>query len=280
VISFEDSGHGVNVDLARGRARGEGTDRLVTRAAALVTTRFADVVTGTGRGDDIGTGSGDDKVRSGGGADFVLLDGPALVGRGGDDTARLGKGSDSSYSGSGSDQANGQDGGDIIVDQGRSADFLDGGLGRDSIDDRLVTSGEQRLVGGPAGDSGRDELSLTRTGSRLLPGAWDMTTGALTVGDDPTVSSVVRGFKETILPPGIAWVVDGSPRSETVLVFTGKADITYYGRGGRDEFFGARGDDTFDGGAGVDYAIDMGRGQDTCINVEDFGADDRCETKL
>jgi hypothetical protein len=238
------------------------------------------VVTGTGRGDDIGTGGGDDKVRSRGGADLVLLDGPALIGRGGDDSARLGSGSDSSFSGSGSDRADGQGGGDIIVDQGRSPDTLDGGLGRDSIDDRLVTSGEQRLVGGPANDSGEDELSLTRTGSRLLPGAWDMTTGVLTVGVNPTVASVVRGFEESILPPRIAWVIEGSARGEAVLVFTGNADITYRGRGGRDEFFGARGDDTFDGGAGVDYAIDMGRGQDTCINVEDFGADDRCETKL
>jgi Ca2+-binding RTX toxin-like protein len=280
VISFEDSGRGVEVDLARGRARGQGTDRLVARGAALVATRFADVVTGTGRGDDIGTGRGDDKVRSGGGADLVLLDGPALIGRGGDDTARLGKGSDHSYSGSGRDQAYGQSGGDIIVDRGRSADILNGGLDRDSIDDRFDVSGEQRLVGGPAGDPGEDELSLTRTGSRHLPGAWDMTTGVLTVGANPTVSSVVRGFEESILPPGIAWEIDGSARGEAVLVFTGTADITYYGRGGRDEFFGARGDDVFDGGAGVDYAIDMGRGQDTCINVEDFGAGDRCETKL
>jgi Ca2+-binding RTX toxin-like protein len=278
VISFENSGHGVKVDLARGLARGQGTDRLVTRGAALVATRFADVVTGTARADGIGTGDGDDRVRSGGGPDFVLLDGPSTIGRGGDDVARLGSGDDQSHSGSGSDRVNGHGGDDIILDVGPSGDSLDGGVGRDSIDDRFADDDQQRLVGGPANDRGRDELSLTRVRSGRQPGAWDMTTGVLTVGSNPTAASVVLGFEESILPSGVEWVVNGSQRGEAVFVFDGNADITYRGNGGPDSFFGARGDDTFDGGAGRDYAIDMGPGQDVCIDVEKFGAGHGCET--
>jgi Ca2+-binding RTX toxin-like protein len=279
VISFENSGSGVKVDLARGRASGQGKDRLVTRGAALVTTRFADIVTGTSRRDDIGTGDGDDQVRGRGGADLVLLDGPALIGRGGDDIAHLGGGQDQSDSLSGSDRVNGQGGGDIIVDRGRSGDFLNGGVGRDSVEDHFVDEGEQRLVGGPVNDPGRDELSLTGTGSGQQPGEWDMSMGVLTLGDNPTAASVVLGFEESILPSGVAWVVNGSQRGEAVFVFDGSADVIYHGNGGRDTFFGARGDDIFDGGAGRDYAIDMGPGQDVCIDVEKFGAGHGCEVK-
>jgi hypothetical protein len=152
-------------------------------------------------------------------------------------------------------------------------------VGRDLIDDRFADDSAQRLVGGPANDRGRDELSLTRVASGRQPGEWDMTSGVLTVGAHPAAVSVVRGFEESILPSGIAWVVDGSQRGEAVFVFDGTADVTYLGHGGRDSFFGARGDDTFDGGAGRDYAIDMGPGQDVCIDVEKFGAGHGCETK-
>jgi Ca2+-binding RTX toxin-like protein len=267
------------VDLARGRASGQGTDRLLSRGAALVATRFADVVTGTARADDIATGDGDDMVRSAGGRDLVQLDGPSRIGRGGDDVARLGSGGDFSRSGSGNDRVKGQGGGDIIDDVGRSGDSLDGGVGRDSIDDRFADDDQQRLVGGPASDRSRDELSLTRVGSGRQSGEWDMTTGVLTVGTSPTGASVVLGFEESILPSGVAWVVDGSQRGEAVFVFGGTADITYHGNGGRDTFFGARGDDTFDGGSGRDFAIDMGPGQDVCIDVERFGAGHGCETR-
>jgi len=279
VISFENSRSGVTVDLTRGRASGEGKDRLVPRGAALVTTRFDDVVTGTPRRDDIGTGDGDDQVRARGGADLVLLDGPALIGRGGSDTARLGGGQDQSVSLSGRDRVNGQGGGDIIVDRGRSGDFLNGGVGRDSIDDVFAPEDEQHLVGGPANDPGRDELSLARIGSGRHAGEWDMSTGILTLGPNPAPASVVQQFEESILPPGVAWVVNGSQRGEAVFVFDGAADLTYHGNGGRDTFFGARGDDTFDGGAGSDYAIDMGPGHDVCIDVEKFGAGHGCEVK-
>jgi Ca2+-binding RTX toxin-like protein len=280
VISFEDSGHGVTVDLVRGLATGQGADRLVTRGAALITTRFSDVVRGTSRADDVGTGAGDDTVRSRGGADLVRLDGPPLIGRGGDDVAALGAGQDQSESGRGRDRVNGQSGGDIISDHGPSADALNGGLGRDLVNDVFVAEGVQRLIGGPAHDPGRDELSLTRSGSGARPGAWDMTTGVLTVGGNPTAASVVRGFEKSTLPSGVAWVIEGSPRGEAVFVFSGGADLVYRGHGGRDSFIGARGDDTFDGGAGNDFAIDMGAGDDTCIDVERFGAGAGCEHKL
>ena len=180
---------------------------------------------------------------------------------------------------SGSDRVIGQGGGDIIVDRGRSGDFLNGGVGRDSIDDVFAPEDEQHLVGGPANDSGRDELSLTRIGSGRHAGEWDMSTGILTLGPNPAPSSVVQQFEESILPAGVAWVVNGSQRGEAVFVFDGAADLTYHGNGGRDTFFGARGDDTFDGGAGRDYAIDMGPGHDVCIDVEKFGAGHGCEVK-
>ena len=173
----------------------------------------------------------------------------------------------------------GQGGGDIILDRGGSGDTLGGGVGRDSIDDRFADDDVQHLVGGPENDRSRDELSLTRVGSGRQPGEWDMTTGALTVGTNSTAASVVLGFEESILASGVAWVVNGSQRGEAVFVFDGTADLTYHGNGGRDSFFGARGDDTFDGGAGRDFAIDMGPGQDVCIDVEKFGAGHGCETK-
>jgi Ca2+-binding RTX toxin-like protein len=107
---------------------------------------------------------------------------------------------------------------------------------------------------------------------------WNLATGALSIGSAPRATSTIRGFESILLPSKVAWSVVGSSRGEELVVSSrSTADVTFAGRGGRDTFSGAKGDDVFDGGAGSDLTLDMGPGRDTCLRVERFGADPRCE---
>jgi Ca2+-binding RTX toxin-like protein len=114
----------VRVNLARGRATGEGHDRLVN-IRCVKAGRFSDVLVGTNRGDEIWTGGGLNLVRVGAGDDIV--EGGARA-----DEVHLGPGDDSVIAGSGWDRLYGGPGTDQITG-GPDGDYLDGGPGGDFL---------------------------------------------------------------------------------------------------------------------------------------------------
>jgi len=115
---------GVRVDLDRGRARGEGKDRLVN-LRCVTGSRYDDVVIGTRLSDEISTLAGFDLVRSADGNDRVNSGANA-------DRVYLGDGNDYGLGGAGWDRLYGQDGNDTL-EGWTDGDYLDGGTGDDQV---------------------------------------------------------------------------------------------------------------------------------------------------
>lgn len=139
-VSYRRSTSAIRADLGRGRADGEGRDRL-QGVTCVIGTRFADDIVGTRFNDCVDSGRGGDSVNTGSGADL------AEAGAG-DDVVRLGAGDDDDnlHAGLQCDPASsyglglldaepntllGGDGDDYLTaDQGD--DVIDGGPGRDT----------------------------------------------------------------------------------------------------------------------------------------------------
>jgi len=186
----------VRVNLARGRATGQGHDRLVN-IRCVVAGRFSDVLIGTDLGDEIWTGrglnlvrvgAGDDVVHGGARADEVHLGS-------GDDTADAWAGWDQLYGGPGTDQITG----------GPHGDYLDGGSGNDylysgegcfevwqppvDLDAMMTSSAPNEVFGG----DGNDFLAGERGNDRLDGGAgFDAGTGGYHDGRIEWVTSLAR----------------------------------------------------------------------------------------
>ncbi len=171
----------VRIDLARGRATGEGHDRFPRNTRCAVGGRFDDVLLGTPGNDKLNAGDGDDKLNAGDGDD-------ELKGGGGDDKLDPGYGADLVRAGAGNDDvwsgwiyyypARGEGGdriylgpGDDWGDGGPGADRLYGGPGSDSL---AGAPGSDYLDGGPGDDypTCRRRLhSARRRGNRRPPPA-------------------------------------------------------------------------------------------------------------
>jgi Ca2+-binding RTX toxin-like protein len=123
-VSFRWATRPVRVHLARGRAAGQGRDRLVNIRCA-VGSRFDDLLVGTERGDKVGGGGGLDLVRTGTGND--QLDGGPRA-----DYLYAGPGYDAVGGGKGWDRLYGGPGPDIIAGF-EDGDYLDGGAGDDYL---------------------------------------------------------------------------------------------------------------------------------------------------
>ncbi|MDZ5621785.1 calcium-binding protein [Nocardioides sp. HM23] len=167
-LSYEGAAGPVRVDLARGRARGEGRDRLVN-FWCLTGSRHSDTLLGTAGGDGISGGAGPDVVRAGAGDDSV--DGGQHA-----DRLYLGPGSDYGLGSTGPDRLYGEQGDDNLEGWSDS-DYLDGGPGDDEIyaalfcaiginsydTAGLMDGAPNELFGGPGddylvGDKGNDRL--------------------------------------------------------------------------------------------------------------------------
>ena len=123
-VVFHSATAPVHVNLTKGRATGQGHDRLVN-ARCVTLSRYDDVIAGTAFGDYIEAGAGRDLVRTGGGIDEVY-GGP------GADRIYLGPGNDDGTGGAGRDRLYGEAGSDSLA--GKSgADYLDGGTGNDQV---------------------------------------------------------------------------------------------------------------------------------------------------
>lgn len=105
-LSYEDAKHPVRVDLARGRAYGQGMD-ILTGVHAVYGSEFGDVLKGDEHDNDLSSGGGNNTV----------------YGRGGDDDI---------FSGDGNDTLYGRRGHDDLWDSGGRNDNGYGGPGHDS----------------------------------------------------------------------------------------------------------------------------------------------------
>jgi len=158
----------VRLNLAVGRARGEGNDRLDSVRCARLT-RHADIVVGSRWNDEIATGAGSDVVWAGAGADTV-------DGGSGNDRLYLGDGHDFGQGGTGWDRLYGQEGNDYL-EGWTNGDYLEGGSGNDQLyggffcelsgnsygNGGLLDTDGNELFGGPGddylfGDLGNDRL--------------------------------------------------------------------------------------------------------------------------
>lgn len=127
-------GAAVSVDLARGRATGDGTDTLSSIENATGS-MGDDTLTGNGGANVLDGGAGNDRLAGGGGNDRLL---------GGD-------GSDSLEGGAGNDALGGGSGDDVLIG-GRGADVLTGDAGADQFVFR-------DLAESTAGSAGRDTIA-------------------------------------------------------------------------------------------------------------------------
>ena len=275
---YNDSGAGVEVNLATGSGRGgdaEG-DQLVN-IEQIEGSAFADVLVGNAENNVLRGNSGSDTIHGGGGRD-------QLHGGAGDDYLDGGDGRDQLYGGDGNDQLHGGDGfdrlyggeGDDRLYGGSGHDRLDGGAGNDELygdagDDYLAGGlGDDSLYGGTGhdelyGGSGADELYGGSGSDRLQGGAgsddlyggdnWDDLDGGagadrldggagndyLTGGLDD--DSLLGGAGDDELHGD-----EGDDRLDG-----GLGDDSLFGGTGNDELIGGAGADMLDGGAGADY---------------------------
>ena len=135
-FSFQGGKHGVTVDLKKGRATGQGDDRLVVSAGANTVegTAHRDILRGTDADDAIFPGAGNDVVR----------------GRGGNDHIYNGSGDDILYGGTGRDNLFACNG---SIFGGPGGDTLQALLGFYSCEEDLQTPYEAvKLSGGKGPD--------------------------------------------------------------------------------------------------------------------------------
>jgi Ca2+-binding RTX toxin-like protein len=198
-VSYRPATGPVRVNLARGRATGQGHDRLVNIRCVLGSV-FDDVLIGTDRSDGIDARGGLDLVRAGAGNDQVYGGSRA-------DEVHLGPGDDEGEGDAGWDRLYGGRGGDVI-DGSFDGDYLDGGTGDDylhaghrsciegSLDEPFFLI--EGLTFGTAGNelfgrAGNDFLQGDRGNDRLDGGAGvDAGTGGYRDGRIDWITSVER----------------------------------------------------------------------------------------
>jgi Ca2+-binding RTX toxin-like protein len=269
VVSWEDAGRAVRIDVAKGIVTGEGRDRFVAGRAAVVGSAYGDVIDGSRGNDRLFGGPGPDRIRGLGGHDRIVTD-PGLGGHA-RDVALGGRGDDSISGGGGEDVLRGGPGDDVVDDMGPAADRLYGGTGRDLLFTQItdVPGADQVVDGGPGT---RDFVDLhTQTinpTTQPSTAVWSMGTGLLTFTlDHPVTLTVTHVERVDLSAWGTTWTVTGTPGPDR-LTASGSWGTVFLGGGGDDVFWGSAYNDTFRGGAGTDRSLGMGAGTDTCVSVE------------
>ncbi len=253
------AGNGVVVDLARGRATGDGRDTL--RALENVAgTRFDDVITGSDALNALAGAGGDDR----------------LDGRDGRDVFVPGPGSDAVTGGEGRDFVTFVESDrSVVVDLALGSASGEGSDRIDGVEDVQGTRGRDEL----SGDGGPNEL-LGHYGDDLLDGRGgrdrasyeDVSGGWADLsrragGEDGGTDRLLR-IEDLEGSPGGSELT-GDEGDNTIVGNDGEDVLS--GGGGDDRLVGLRGDDTFLPGAGSD-AIEGG--DDTLHDVLDFSAAD------
>jgi Ca2+-binding RTX toxin-like protein len=253
--------HGVRVNLVKGKATGQGHDRIVAGYGInVVGSDHDDVLLGTDFSEKFTPRKGNDVVRARGGNDNAL---EGSKKSNGNDVYDMGDGADFLYTSHGHDTALGGAGDDQLILQNPVKMLVDGGDGDDQISRYAVRSGE--TVTGGAGTNGLDIILHDSPGPQAV---LDIPGGTITVDG---VSAEVSDFYYWNFVSNHPLLVHGSDQGESVRAggWDGATDtpLTAYMAGGDDTVEGLNSDDYVDGGDGTDTA-NLGGGTNTCVNVE------------
>lgn len=277
IVSYARSRNPVVVDLAQGRATGEGNDTLA-RIEGAAGSSFDDTLTGDAGPNLLAGLDGNDALASGGNSGS--LDSPQatvaadlLEGGGGDDALTGGAGLNIVF------YYGAPRGVDVNLTTGKAT-----GEGNDTLtgiqavvgsefDDTLVGDAEANALEGYAGTNtidgraGEDVLVfLDADGATADLAAGTATSNEIVFTDQGTRQ--VAGQHSLTAMENI-W---GSLGDDVLSGDAGPNEL--YGLDGRDQLAGAAGDDLLDGGAGDD-TLNGGDGNDTCANGE---TNSGCET--
>jgi Ca2+-binding RTX toxin-like protein len=273
VLSWDSATRGVQVDVARGSASGQGTDTFVGHVVAILGSRYDDVLRGSKFADQLHGARGSDRIAGRAGPDDLFADDLSFeLKRGGADVVYGGPGIDWINASGGPDRLYGGPGGDTIGDSGDGSDQISGGTGGDLIIDDLSSKpGTERVAGGPGSD--RYEIYGNRVNPDADPATatLDLASGDLNFqGPSLTVHSRLTGFENVGLNLwSTSWTITGTSGPDEIGA-SGTSGTVFHAGGGDDVFTGSYHDDVFDGGPGTDRAVAMGNGDDTCISVEQF----------
>jgi Ca2+-binding RTX toxin-like protein len=264
-VQFRDGGnHGVRVNLANGKATGQGRDRIVAGyGLSVVGSDRDDFFRGTDFWEKFNGRRGHDTVRANGGDDIAIEGSKAPNGN---DVYDMGDGADLVITSHGTDTVLGGNDDDQMILQNPVRMFVDGGDGDDQISRYAVRPGE--TVTGGAGTNALDIILHDSPGPQAV---LDIPTGTITVDG---VSAEVTDFYSWNFVSYRPLLVQGSDQGESVRANgwdgTSETPLTAYMAGGDDMVEGGNSDDYVDGGDGTDTA-DLGGGINTCVNVEQGG---------
>lgn len=271
-FSWADAAGPVTVDLSgaspsgTGTATGTGvgTDTIVLgRAHGIVTTPYADRITGSSGPDRVHAGDGGDRVATGGGADLVYADGPEGTGR---DVVETGPGSDLVSSTAGRDHILTGRGADFVEAFGAKPTVVELGPGADYLGVH-VAPGRRAGADGGVGDD-----TVAFYGHRLAgqqpPARFvvDLRAGETRATGEVTATGTIAGFERHRLLGPLRWRVAGSDDADRVWAIEG-GPLRARTHGGADQVTGTEEDDLIVGGPGRDTGYGRG-GDDVCRSVE------------
>ncbi|MER2605321.1 MAG: calcium-binding protein, partial [Siculibacillus sp.] len=273
VISYEQSGSGVTVDLEHGTGTGGwAAGDVLTNFTSVIGSAFADTLIGSSGNNTFFGSGGADTIIGGGGIDTVDYSASTVgvdvdlstgIGVGGlADGDRLTGIADLVGSATAANRLTGNTGVNVLTG-GAAGDTIDGRGGLDVIRagggaDTVVYRGGEASI---AGDAGSDTLILT------VGTAVDLAASDQTVGD----GAAVTGFENVdaaLLSTGIT--ISGSVDVNTLVGSQGADTID--GAGGGDAISAGTGDDrvTYHGG---ETSIDGGIGVDTLVMLAEAAVD-------
>ncbi|OQX30979.1 MAG: hypothetical protein B0D94_08465 [Candidatus Sedimenticola endophacoides] len=309
---YSDSGKSVNIDMAKGSAKGGDAQGDIYSGIENVrgsmgrdTIRGDDqenLIQGMGGADKLYGRDGDDMLQGGGGND-------QLYGDAGDDTLLGGAGNDLMFGGAGADHMDGGEGSDTVSysasKTGVEADLGAGGPGGDTFTsvENLIGSGQDdvltgddannRLVGGGgddriSGGGGKDTIRGGQGEDVLDGGAGrdtlDYSDSKGGVDVDLATGQVSGGFAEGDVISNFENVA-GSKQGDTLSGTDGdntldgnQGDDQLAGGAGNDWLIGDQGADTLDGGSGNDV-LRGGDGADVMHGGEGIDTLDYADSK-
>lgn len=265
LVDYSLAVRGMEIDLGRGTAYGQGRDRLSRQGWSVIGSDHDDRMVGGQWADHLDGGLGADHLEGRGSADVLIGDVTSaggdratdvLRGQGGDDVLLTWAGVDLQYGGRGDDE---------LRDDGGSVDRLYGQGGDDWLTDTIVR-GEDQVLSGGIGDNRLDlRTRFSRGGAHPPAAVMDLRTGRTTVESSPATVAETSAFTTVRLPDG-PWTVFGTGAAEHFWEST-LGPRTIYAGDGDDYLGGTRSADHLDGGNGYDSALPDG-GRDTCVSIE------------
>ena len=267
LLIFERSASGVTVDLALGRAEGEGHDTIVGPFWIVTGSAYADTLLGSDRDELLTGGLGADRISGHGGEDVIVTgenisaDFSAVR-----DVASGGAGPDEIFGSAGEDMLRGGAGADRL--HPLRDDSAVGGPGRDVFWVLTTHRADQRISGGPGHDVVRSWSVREADPDASRPradGTIDLVTGRAEFrGADFVAKARVRSIEDLTTPVARSMLVLGTANDD-ILRAGSVAELR--GGPGHDVLVGSRSRDVLDGGPGYDRAKGRG-GDDVYIAVE------------